>query len=198
MNITRTRIGVRTCLLPVLRADSRSGGAAPTLSTVGFPDSTEREAATGYADIRMRAWSSRSTTLSHLVPLREHFKGWRAMETTYRSAELYTETRLKAKKANATVNRELELLRRALRLAKDRGLLLSLPKISLLPEHNTRQGFSTHMSLNQSLNQPTIKPQGSIPGPEGRIFTPCHHAGLGPGSCGLPPGRDRRAAPSSP
>jgi integrase len=75
------------------------------------------------------------------VPLREHFKGWRAMEITYRSAELYTEARLKAKKANATINRELELLRRALRLAKDRGLLLSLPKISLLPEHNTRQGF---------------------------------------------------------
>jgi hypothetical protein len=61
----------------------------------------------------MRAWSSRSTTLSHLVPLREHFKGWRAMETIHRSAELYTEAWLKAKKANATVNRELELLRRA-------------------------------------------------------------------------------------
>ena len=43
MNITRTRIGVRTCLLPVLRADSQSGGAAPTVSTVGFPDSTVRE-----------------------------------------------------------------------------------------------------------------------------------------------------------
>jgi hypothetical protein len=28
-----------------------------------------------------------------------------------------------------------------LRLAKDRGLFLSLPKISLLPEHITRQGF---------------------------------------------------------
>ena len=40
MNFTRTRIGVRTCLLPVLRADSQSGGAAPTVSTVGFPDST--------------------------------------------------------------------------------------------------------------------------------------------------------------
>ena len=35
--------GVRTCLLRVLQADSQSGGAAPTLSTVGFPDSTVRE-----------------------------------------------------------------------------------------------------------------------------------------------------------
>jgi hypothetical protein len=71
------------------------------------------------------------------------------MEITYRSAELYTEARLKAGKANATVNRELELLRRALRLAKDRGLLLSLPKISLLPEHNTRQGFFERPDLEQ-------------------------------------------------
>ena len=63
------------------------------------------------------------------------------MEITYRAVEKYTEVRLKAKKSNATVNRELELLRRSLRLAKDRGLLLSLPKISLLPEHNTRLGF---------------------------------------------------------
>jgi integrase len=63
------------------------------------------------------------------------------MEIIYRAVEKYTEVRLKAKKSNATVNRELELLRRSLRLAKDRGLLLSLPKISLLPERNTRQGF---------------------------------------------------------
>jgi hypothetical protein len=36
-------IGVRTCLLPLLQADSRSGGVAPTVSTAGFPDSTVRE-----------------------------------------------------------------------------------------------------------------------------------------------------------
>ena len=34
---------VRTCLLPVLQAGSQSGGAAPTLSTAGFPDSTVHE-----------------------------------------------------------------------------------------------------------------------------------------------------------
>ena len=38
-----TRDRVRTCLVPVLQADSQSGGADPTLSTVGFPDSTVRE-----------------------------------------------------------------------------------------------------------------------------------------------------------
>ena len=30
-------------LVPVLQADSQSGGVAPTVSTVGFPDSTVRE-----------------------------------------------------------------------------------------------------------------------------------------------------------
>ena len=35
--------GFRTCLLPLLQADSQSGGAAPTVSTAGFPDSTVGE-----------------------------------------------------------------------------------------------------------------------------------------------------------
>ena len=36
-------IDVRACLVPVLQADSQSGGVAPTVSTVGFPDSTVRD-----------------------------------------------------------------------------------------------------------------------------------------------------------
>jgi hypothetical protein len=31
--------GIRTCLLPLLQADSQSGGVAPSVSTAGFPDS---------------------------------------------------------------------------------------------------------------------------------------------------------------
>ena len=45
------------------------------------------------------------------------------------------------RKANATINRELELLRRALRLGHDRELLPSIPKVRVLTENNTRQGF---------------------------------------------------------
>jgi hypothetical protein len=88
------------------------------------------------------------------------------MEITYRSVEKYTEARLKAKKANATVNRELELLRRALRLARDRGLLLSLPKISLLPEHNTRQGFFERPELEALVTAlpDYLKDHGDAPG----------------------------------
>jgi len=35
--------GPPSCLLPLLQANSQSGGVAPTLSTAGFPDSTVHE-----------------------------------------------------------------------------------------------------------------------------------------------------------
>jgi integrase len=43
--------------------------------------------------------------------------------------------------SNATINRELELLRRALRLAHDRQLLPTIPKVKTFEEQNARQGF---------------------------------------------------------
>jgi hypothetical protein len=89
-------IEVRTCLFPVLQGDTQSGGAAPTLSTVGFPDSTVRERRDRCAPSECGPGVPDQTTLSHLVPLQEHFRGWRAMEITYRSVEKYTEARLKA------------------------------------------------------------------------------------------------------
>ena len=42
------------------------------------------------------------------------------MDITCRAIEAYITTRREAEKSNATINRELELLRRALRLAHDR------------------------------------------------------------------------------
>jgi len=59
----------------------------------------------------------------------------------FRAIEAYITTCRNDEKSNATINRELELLRRALRLAHDRQLLPSIPKVRVLPEHNTRQGF---------------------------------------------------------
>src|SRR5260370_18727540 len=63
------------------------------------------------------------------------------MDITFRAMEAYITTRRENEKSNATINRELELLRRALRLAHDRQLLPSIPTVRVLPEHNTRQGF---------------------------------------------------------
>src|SRR6266571_2200445 len=55
---------------------------------------------------------------------------------------LYREPAKSSAPSNAaTINRELELLRRALRLAHDRLLLPTIPKVKTLEEQNTRQGF---------------------------------------------------------
>lgn len=90
---------------------------------------------------KLRGLKSIATTLSHLIPLKLHFRGCKAIEVDFRAVSKYTQVRLTAKKSDATVNRELELLRRALNLGHQRGLLLTVPKIELLPENNTRTGF---------------------------------------------------------
>ena len=89
----------------------------------------------------VRRVKSFGSVLSHLKPLREHFGDWRALEITFRAIEAYITQRREDEKSNATINRELELLRRALRFAHDRQLLPSIPKVRALTENNTRQGF---------------------------------------------------------
>src|SRR5262249_3668049 len=64
-----------------------------------------------------------------------------------RGIEAYLTKRREARKANATINRELELLRRALRLTHDRQLLPSIAKVRVLTENNTRQGFFERADL---------------------------------------------------
>ena len=59
--------------------------------------------------------------------MRDYFGDWRALDVNYRSIEGYIAKRRENERANATINRELELLRRALRLAHDRQLLLLNP-----------------------------------------------------------------------
>lgn len=55
--------------------------------------------------------------------------------------ERYKEHRLNAGVMPATINRELEKLRRAFTVAMDQGLLFARPKITKLKEDNTREGF---------------------------------------------------------
>jgi len=61
--------------------------------------------------------------------------------TNFRAIEAYITKRREDEKSNATINRELELLRRALRLSHDRQLLPSVPRVRVLTENNTRQDF---------------------------------------------------------
>jgi integrase len=84
---------------------------------------------------------SLGSALSHIKPVRDHFRDWRALDINFRAIEAYITKRRGEKKSNATINRELELLRRALRLAHDRQLLPCIPKVRVLTENNTRQGF---------------------------------------------------------
>jgi integrase len=103
------------------------------------------------SDYRVRRVKSLASVLSHLKPLREHFGDWRALEITFRAIETYITTRREDEKSNATINRELELLRRALRLAHDRQLLPSIPKVRVLAENNTRQGFFERPDLEAAV-----------------------------------------------
>jgi hypothetical protein len=66
---------------------------------------------------------------------------------SFRAVETYITTRREGGKANATIDRELELLRRALRLAHVRQLLPSIPKMRVLTENNSRQGFLERLNL---------------------------------------------------
>jgi hypothetical protein len=65
------------------------------------------------SDYRLRRVKSLGSALSHLKPVRDHFGDWRALDINYRAIEAYITKRREDGKANATINRELELLRRA-------------------------------------------------------------------------------------
>lgn len=61
----------------------------------------------------------------------------------------YIVLRQDAGAANATINRELALLRRAINLGHESGKLNHPARISLLPEDNARSGFLTDEQVNQ-------------------------------------------------
>jgi len=74
----------------------------------------------------------------HLTP---YFKGRRLASITAIDARAYTTHRLGAGASNATVNRDLQLLKRMCMLAFQAGKLQHRPYIPLLKEHNVRKRF---------------------------------------------------------
>ena len=78
---------------------------------------------------------------SHLKPIRQHFGGWMVIDLMAEAIDAYIEERLETDKADATINRETQLLGQALRLALQRHRITSIPSIRHLPEDNARQGF---------------------------------------------------------
>lgn len=74
----------------------------------------------------------------HLEP---YFGGRRMAAITTADARAYTAARQAEGAANATINRELEILRRAFRLAEQAGTVLHRPHVPMLTEDNARTGF---------------------------------------------------------
>ncbi len=75
----------------------------------------------------------------------EHLEGSfgldKALTITPKRIDEYTDARLHAGAQAATVNRELAALRRMGRLAVEKQMLPSFPKVTLLKEDNVREGF---------------------------------------------------------
>lgn len=74
----------------------------------------------------------------HLQPW---FQGRRLGSLTTADVTAYVASRLEAGAKPATINRELAVLKRACRLAQASGYVARRPTITLLAEHNVRQGF---------------------------------------------------------
>ncbi len=77
-----------------------------------------------------------------LAPLREYFKGWKAAEVDAAAWDRYVaDRRRRGAVSNATLNRALCFVIRALRLALERGKVARVPVIHSLKESAPRQGF---------------------------------------------------------
>lgn len=83
--------------------------------------------------------------------VREFFGARRAVTVNTNLVRRYIEERKDKGKANATVNRETEVLGRAFRLAAEEGSVAFVPKIPRLPEKNARQGFFERQELESML-----------------------------------------------
>lgn len=93
------------------------------------------------ADWEMRERKSLSQTLGHLEGVRAAFGSRKAMSLTPDQIRAWVKRLKEARLANGTVNRRLEVLARAYRLAIEERRLASAPKITFLQEAKPRQGF---------------------------------------------------------
>jgi integrase len=92
-------------------------------------------------DYEIHGRKSLPTLRSHLRHVRHFFAMDRALAVTPTTLRKYITSRMEAKAAPATINRELEGLQRAFSLAVESGLLATAPKFPCLREDNARQGF---------------------------------------------------------
>jgi integrase len=78
---------------------------------------------------------------SHLNPVRAYCKDIAAAQVNERCIGLYRKYRLSLGRTRATINREVQYLSQALKLAVKKQLLTTAPEIEKYQEKNARQGF---------------------------------------------------------
>lgn len=93
------------------------------------------------AHLELKGSKSVGSLRSHCKPVRKALGHLEARQLTAARIEAYQGERLAAGKARATVNREIQPLQQALRLAQRQGRLGRSPYVALLREDNARQGF---------------------------------------------------------
>lgn len=79
--------------------------------------------------------------ISHLKPIRNAFGDLRAVDCTETVIDRVISEWLKKKRSPGTINREMQLLGQAFKLAVERKRLSISPKITRLPDHAVREGF---------------------------------------------------------
>jgi integrase len=92
-------------------------------------------------DWRQRAIKSLEESRNHLKQVRKALGKEKALAITRQRLEDYIDAQLALKLAPATVNRRLEVIGKAFRLAKERGLIGACPSMPHLGEDNQRMGF---------------------------------------------------------
>ena len=103
------------------------------------------------ADYAQREIKGLREARNHMKPVRAFFSHRRALDVTPSLVREYVAARKNSARrvgkktivgiANATINREIEILGRAFRLARNEGTLTLVPVIPRLAVHNARRGF---------------------------------------------------------
>jgi integrase len=125
-----------------LRARIRREGWCPDRERRARPLSLDAVLGLVVTDYQLNERRSTRRIEQAKARLARHFgAGTAATAITPVEITKYTQARLEIGAAPATVNRELACLRRGFRLARRAGRIPDVPPISLLAEHNVRQGF---------------------------------------------------------
>ena len=92
-----------------------------------------------------------SKNLTYLKRLRRRFAGYTVQACTSTAVSHYMATMLRSGRKAPTINREIAVLRAALRLGYQHDLVPRLPVIKLLPDYSVRNEFFTRAEMDTLL-----------------------------------------------